>query len=139
MTAVQVVLIEDNLGDAVLVEEIIGSMGIECELKWFNDGQKALDYFSQGGGADFILLDLKLPRMNGHEVMRSLKDRGVLERSSLVVMTGSTMPRDLERSQEVTGAGYLIKPMGIEEMEEVTRKLRKIFMREGDDHRRDRP
>ena len=139
MTALRVALIEDNLGDAVIMEEIIAGTGLEYELSWFNDGEKAIDYFAGGGAVDFILLDLKLPRMNGHEVMRSLKELGVLERSSLVVMTGSALPGDMERSQEAGGTSYLIKPMGIEEIEETTRKLRNVFMRECDDYCRDRP
>lgn len=128
MNAVRVVLVEDNLGDAVLMKEIIDGMGLDCDLRWFHDGEDALDYFAGEGTADFILLDLNLPRMTGHEVMRTLQGRGVLERSSLVVMTGSTLPRDQEQFREVPGARYLIKPMGLEEMEELSAELKRIFL-----------
>jgi CheY-like chemotaxis protein len=124
----RILLVEDNLADAELIEELIKDTGVSYDLTWLKDGQKAIDFFVSGGATDLILLDLNIPKASGHEVLSFLRERDIPSSIPVIILTGSTYPKDMERSKEKGVVHYLIKPMTIEEMEQVTRTLREILL-----------
>jgi CheY-like chemotaxis protein len=128
MCAIQIVLVEDNRSDASLIEEIIADTRLEHSLTWLRDGEEAIGYFDKGGWADFIILDLNLPKVNGHEVLRFLRGHKACRDIPVIVMTGSTSPLDRSLAKDRGVRCYLVKPMTIEEIDLITRSLNDIFM-----------
>jgi CheY-like chemotaxis protein len=123
-----IVLIEDNKSDANITREILNDTGIEHRFIWLSDGEKAMQYFESDNAVDFILLDLNLPKVSGHRLMEFLKERGFLSETPLIILTGSTSPYDMANAKENGVVCYLIKPMTLEEMEQMTRTLREILL-----------
>lgn len=122
-----IVLIEDGEGDARLVDEMLNDTGLEHKLSWFRDGTGAESFFSEGGRADLILVDLHLPGTNAHDLIRSLRRQGASAEMTIVVYTGSSCPGDLARAMGEGADSYLIKPMGLKEMEEMSAALREML------------
>ncbi len=120
-------LIEDNRADALLVREMLETTGLPYELTMVKDGEKAIEFFERGSSVDFVILDLNLPRVHGHAVMRFLKDKGITDKTDVVVMTGSTSPSDLERVRENGAVSYITKPMSLNEIERTSTKLKLIL------------
>ncbi len=125
----RIVLIEDSRSDAHLIEEVLKDTGIEHQLVWLSDGEKALEYL-ETNVADFILLDLKLPMFSGHQLLDMLKNRGIVDRTPVIILTGSSSPDDRELAKENGVVCYLIKPMNLEEMEQMTGMLKEILLGE---------
>jgi len=123
----RVVLIEDNDGDAGLVEEILNETGLQPELIWFKVGHAAMKYFTDGGKADLILLDLNIPGTSGHELIPSLAREGVCQDTPIVVLSGSTSPEAMAKARDEGVSCYLVKPMTLEEMDEMAVTLRDIL------------
>ncbi len=124
----RILLIEDNESDALLMREMIDDTGLETEITWLNDGEKAMKFFDEGKKADMVLLDLNIPKVSGHEVLALLKDSDVLTNVPVVIMTGSSYPQDRERTKESGVVCYLVKPMTIKEMERTTEILKDIML-----------
>src|SRR4030095_9287135 len=89
------------------------------EVRFVNDGQEALDYL-QGKGqyADrsrfplptVIFLDIKMPRLNGFEVLKWLKEQETFKRIPVAMITSSQMQEDIDRVYELGASAYLVKP-----------------------------
>ncbi|OPY34586.1 MAG: transcriptional regulator NarL [Methanomassiliicoccales archaeon PtaU1.Bin124] len=124
----KIVLVEDNKGDARLIEEMIRDTGEAFTITWLNDGMRAIEYFSAGDDADLILLDLKIPKVSGHEVLSFLKERSIPSRIPVIIMTGSTYQADIDKAMQKGAAEYLLKPMSMDEIENITRILRDILV-----------
>lgn len=128
MSALNVLLAEDNAADAMIIEEMLKETGIDSSLTWLKDGEAVLDHFSRGNTADVIILDLNMPKMDGHTLIGRLRERDESRRIAIVVLTGSSSPADKERVRRSGIDSYLIKPMGIEEMDDVVRTLRTTLL-----------
>lgn len=125
-----VLLIEDNKSDALLIQEMMRDTGIKHRLTWLNDGEKAVRYFEAGNAADIIILDLNLPKFSGHQMMDFFKEQDISSKMPVVILTGSTSPLDLETAKDKGVVSYLIKPMTIEEMKQVTATFKDILLGE---------
>jgi CheY-like chemotaxis protein len=123
----KVLLVEDNLADANLVKEYIRETGIAAQIMVINDGQQAIALFQRINDnieerPDLVLLDLNLPRRNGHEVLEFIRRHD--GRIKVVIYSGSKSPDDVRRAKENKADGYLVKPMTVEEIDEVVKELR---------------
>jgi CheY-like chemotaxis protein len=128
MSPLKVLLVEDNTGDANLIHELVQETGIETEVSWSKDGREAISRIEKGLWADVVIMDLNMPLVDGHQLIRFLRNIDALGRATIVVMTGSTSPTDMERVRVAGVRHYLVKPMGIKEMLETTTALKKIFI-----------
>jgi CheY-like chemotaxis protein/DNA-binding Xre family transcriptional regulator len=128
---VDILFVEDDPRDAELTMEAL--KGITNLVQMVGDGQAALDFlFCQGEFANrqpsqrpqLMLLDLRLPKVDGLEVLRRVKS--VPETSSIpvVVLTGSDRDRDIQTSKKLGAAGYIAKPVGMGNLTHVTPILR---------------
>ena len=89
-----------------------------------SDGEEALDFlFHRGAYADepasapaVVLLDLKMPKVDGHEVLRQIRADPRLRRTRVVVLTSSDQEADINRSRELGSDAYLVKPTSIVEL-----------------------
>lgn len=114
----QILLVEDSENDVALTLEALAEAEIQCPVIVVRDGREALDFlFREGMFAeekgelpDVVFLDLKLPRVNGLEVLAQLKADGRLKRIPVVMLTSSSEDSDLIRSYDLGVNAYVVKP-----------------------------
>lgn len=120
-----VLLVEDDLNDVLLVKRAFGKAGVGAPIRVVNDGQAAMDYLAgRGGYADrtthplpsLVLLDLKLPRKSGHEVLEWLRAQPALNRVPVVVLTSSRESIDVNRAYDLGANSYLVKPVAFADL-----------------------
>jgi two-component system, response regulator len=120
LTGVEVLLVEDNEHDAELTMRAFKKCNLTHKLYWVKDGVEALDFIAGTGAFEardsrelprLILLDLKMPRLNGIDVLRSLKGNERTQAIPIVVMTSSSEPRDLDECYQLGVNGYVAKPI----------------------------
>ena len=114
----QILLVEDSAADADLTMDALRSSGMINRVRWVKDGAAALDFLiGQDGGAaeqlrlKLVLLDLRLPRVDGFEVLRALRAGLRTRRLPVVVLTSSHEAIDLARAYEIGANSYLEKPV----------------------------
>jgi CheY-like chemotaxis protein len=115
----RILLVEDSPNDAELTLEALGQHNLANEVEWVKDGQQALDYLNYhgayanraGDNPGLILLDLKLPKIDGLEVLRVIKTTASLKTIPVVVLTSSREERDLMESYDLGVNAYVVKPV----------------------------
>ncbi|HUL40089.1 MAG TPA: response regulator [Methanomassiliicoccales archaeon] len=127
MRPLKVLLVEDNRADACLVSDLVKQTGVATELTWLNDGQKAIDFLDSSNEIDLMLLDLKLPKMDGHQIADHITDDAKRKELPIIIMTGSTFQSDIDRLKEHIIV-YLVKPMSIEEMDKTVVVLKEKLL-----------
>jgi two-component system response regulator len=111
-----VLLVEDNPADARMIREALAFSRIPHVLHVVEDGEQALDFVRRAGRhADaprpsVMLLDLSIPKVGGHEVMARIRADSTLPRFPIVVLTGSRLEKDMERSFELHADEHIVKP-----------------------------
>ncbi len=123
---IHILLVEDNLGDTLLIKEAFQELGEACRLTTVNDGEKALAMLKEKANEpiaqpDLILLDLNLPKLNGHEVLKQLKANERLRRIPVVVLTSSRADRDVTTAYDLHCNAYFCKPSSYAEYVQVAR------------------
>jgi CheY-like chemotaxis protein len=125
----ELLLVEDNAGDVLLVREAFRSAKIGNNLSVAKDGEQALSMLRQQGpyadqaAPDLILLDLNLPRMDGREVLQTIKGDPRLQRIPVVVLTSSKAEIDILKTYELRANGYIVKPVTFERLQEIVASL----------------
>jgi len=131
---IQVLLIEDDPGDVLITREAFAENKVRNHLSVVTDGVKALQFLRQEGdyaGAprpDLILLDLNLPKMDGHEVLAAIKSDTDLQRIPVVVLTTSDAEEDVLRSYDLHANAYVTKPVDFERFLGVVRQIDDFFV-----------
>jgi CheY-like chemotaxis protein len=127
-----VMLIEDNIDHAELIVRTLEDHMISNKVRHFLDGQSALDYLFRRGefsGAietqrpHLILLDLRLPRLDGIDVLRTIKEDPELKRIPVVVLTTSETEKDVAKAYYNHANSYLVKPVGFEDFRKLMEDL----------------
>jgi two-component system response regulator len=132
MHEVEVLLVEDNQSDAELTLRALKKHNLANKLFHVKDGAEAIDFlFSQGGytnrraehGPKVVLLDLKLPKVDGIEVLRKIKSDDRTKLIPVVVMTSSREDRDLNECYKLGVNGYVVKPVEFEDFARAVSQL----------------
>jgi CheY-like chemotaxis protein len=119
-----VMLVEDNVDHAELVIRTLEEHRIANRVRHFLDGQSALDYLFQRGEFQnrtdtarphVILLDLRLPRVDGIDVLKTIKEDEHLKTIPVVVLTTSEAEKDVAKAYYNHANSYLVKPVGFDE------------------------
>ena len=119
-----ILLVEDNPDDEALTRRALQRNNVKNELIVARDGQEALDYLLGGGRLPhLILLDLKLPKIDGLEVLRRLRADERTRLLPVVVLTSSNEERDLVSSYRLGANSYVRKPVDFNEFSEAARQL----------------
>lgn len=118
-TMVDILIVDDSLEDAEMAIRVLKKNGLANNLLHLEDGVEALDYlFSDAQyGKQFlklILLDLKMPRVDGIEVLKRLKADEKLRQIPVVVMTSSKEERDIMETYRLGVNAYIVKPVDVE-------------------------
>ncbi len=133
----EILLVEDNANDAELTVRALRKSGIANQITVARDGAEALDWlFRRGehGSRDpanrpaLILLDLKLPKVNGVEVLRAIKLDEQLKTIPIVVLTSSNETRDLEECYRLGVNSYVVKPVEFDQFTETVKQLGLYWM-----------
>lgn len=114
-----ILLIEDSADDAFFMRYALEKTGIDHDLRVVTNGQQALDYLS--GLREFndrnafpvpsvVFLDLKLPLLNGFEILAWMRNQPALRDVPVVVLTGSSEDRDKKRAMDLGAKSYCVKP-----------------------------
>jgi two-component system, response regulator len=122
-TLKRILLAEDSVRDAELAIEALETNRLANEVIHVRDGAETLDYlFRQGRFSDrppgepaVVLLDLKMPKVDGMEVLRRIKSDPALRRIPVVIMTSSREEQDLIKSYELGVNAYVVKPVQFHE------------------------
>jgi CheY-like chemotaxis protein len=134
LDVVDVLLIEDDPGDVLMTKEAFEHYRIRNELHVVGDGEQAIRFLRKDGDyADaprpgLILLDLNLPRRNGHEVLAELKSDPDLLTIPVVVLTTSQAEEDILRSYSLHANAYISKPVDFERFIDVVRQIDDFFL-----------
>ncbi|MFQ3682028.1 response regulator [Roseiflexus sp.] len=131
-TTLKVLLVEDNDDHAELIRRTLGEEQRAAHIIHVSDGESALDYLHRRGAwiepdqsprPHLILLDLRLPRIDGHDVLKSIKQSADLRRIPVVILTTSSAERDVIRAYDAHANSYLVKPFGFEEFRDLMRDV----------------
>ncbi len=125
---IEIVIVEDNPSDAELLLRVFRKHKVANRIILLEDGAQALDFFFPPNGSihvpsRMIILDLKLPKVNGIEVLRRLKSDERTKKTPVVVLTSSREERDLNDSYGSGVNSYVTKPIKFEEFAKVVSEL----------------
>ena len=129
---VEILLVEDNPNDAELAIRALKARNLANKLIWLKDGVEALDFiFAQGQYADrsvedvpkVVLLDLKLPRVNGLEVLEKIKSDKRTRTIPVVVLTSSSEERDIVTSYNLGVNSYILKPVDFDKFIDAVKEV----------------
>lgn len=129
---VEILLVEDNATDAELCIRALKKRNLANHLVWVKDGAEALDFLAGtgpyagrdcGSGPRVILLDLRLPRVDGLDVLRHVKADARTRSIPVVVLTSSKEERDVVESYRLGVNSFVSKPVQFEEFSDVVARL----------------
>ena len=118
----EILLIEDNADDVELTMEALKGTNIDYNLRVVQDGVEAMEYLHKEGKfaavvhPDLIVLDLKLPRKNGHEVLAEIKADPILKLIPVVILTTSHDEKDIHQAYDHYANCYVTKPMDLNQL-----------------------
>jgi two-component system, response regulator len=127
----RILLVEDSTRDAEMALHALGEYHLANDVLHLRDGVEALDYLQRRGEFAgrtssqpvLVLLDLKMPRVDGLEVLRQMKNDAELKTIPVVIMTSSREQGDLLRSYELGVNAYVVKPVRFQEFVEAVKQL----------------
>lgn len=134
MKPVDILLVEDSPGDADLAKEALEDSKLKNTLYTVADGEAALDFlykrppYENVPRPDLILLDLNLPKKDGREVLKEIKEHPDLKRIPVVVLTTSRAEEDILKTYNLHANCYIAKPLDLNKFLEVVKTIENFWM-----------
>jgi CheY-like chemotaxis protein len=131
--SVDILIVEDNKGDARLIKEVFNDNRLSNSLYFVNDGVEAMDFLYARGKykestiPDLIILDLNLPRKDGREVLAEIKSDDNLKHIPVVIMTISQAEEDILRSYNLHANCYVTKPIDLNQFIKVVKSIENFW------------
>lgn len=131
---INILLVEDNEGDILLTKEALEEGKIAKSVKVIRDGASVIIYLKEVAEKspselpDLILLDINLPKKNGHEVLKELKSNELIQHIPIIILTTSSSERDIAKSYQEHANCYLIKPMEVNDFLKVVEKIEDFWL-----------
>jgi len=119
MKAIHILLVEDNEGDILLTKEALEDAKIHVKLSVVKDGKEAIDFINKQGKytaaelPDLLLLDVNLPKKNGHEVLQYIKSNENLKHIPVIMLTTSSSEKDINLAYNNYVSCYITKPVDV--------------------------
>ncbi|HBG28140.1 MAG: two-component system response regulator [Planctomycetes bacterium GWF2_41_51] len=129
----EIVIVEDNPNDAELLMRIFKKHNMVNNIVLLKDGEEAMDYFFGENGAvqvkpRVVILDLKLPKVNGIEILRKFKSDQRTKETPVVILTSSREEKDLKDAYSAGVNSYVIKPIKFADFAKVVSDLQLYWM-----------
>src|SRR5687767_1280686 len=127
-----ILLVEDDPNDVWLVKHAFQSAGISNPLRIVSDGQEAIDYLKGNGAFSdrgafplprLVLLDLKMPRLNGFDVIVWMRRHYPWKLTPIIILSSSALPQDVNRAYELGANAYMVKPADYRALERLFRTI----------------
>lgn len=126
-----VLIAEDDIGHARLIEKNLSRAGLHNPILRFENGQAILDFLFRRGGPPrrhpdtpyLLLLDVRMPQVDGVEVLRQLKQDSELRKIPVIMLTTTDDPREVERCHSLGCSSYIVKPVDYEKFAEAIKNL----------------
>ena len=125
----QILLVEDSLPDIEMTLEGLAEAKVANQVTVMRDGESALAYLRREGEhadaprPDLVILDLNLPRVDGHEVLAAMREDPALRRVAVAVLTTSSAEADVVRTYDLGANCYLTKPVDMEQFMKVVQAV----------------
>jgi two-component system, response regulator len=132
MTEKTILLVEDNECDVFLTRRALAKLNIPHQLIVAKDGVEAHDYLFGNQSAsqkdkpevpDLVLLDLKLPRIDGLQILKQIRSDGTRQLLPVAIVTSSSEPEDIDATNQLGATAYCVKPVNANEYIEMINKL----------------
>jgi len=117
MDPIHILLVEDNEGDILLTTEALENAKVFIKLSVVKDGKQAVDFLTHADGystatqPDMVLLDINLPKRNGHQVLKFIKENEVLKHIPVIMLTTSSSALDINQAYENHVNCFITKPI----------------------------
>jgi len=121
MKSIHILVVEDNKGDILLIEEAFEEVKLANEISIITDGEKAIHFLQKKGDyrdehtPDLVFLDVNLPRKNGHEVLKFIKTNDSLKHIPVIMLTTSSSEKDILKSYKNYVNCYITKPVDVDD------------------------
>ena len=131
---IEILLIEDNPGDARLAHEALRDAKVRNRLSWVPDGVEAIDFLRRGTKyanaprPDLILLDLNLPRKDGREVLIEIKSDEKFRRIPVVILTTSQSQDDIQRAYQLNANCYISTPVDLDQFIRIVKTIEDFWL-----------
>ena len=128
---VVIIIAEDDAGHARLIEKNLARVGLHNPIQFFENGQEVLDFlFRRGPGshrrsdtAYLLLLDIRMPKVDGVETLRQIKEDEFLRKLPVIMLTTTDDPREIERCHLLGCNSYIVKPVDYDKFAEAIKQL----------------
>lgn len=127
----EILLVEDNLDDARTTIQALRSESIRCRVSLVCDGEEAMSFihregiFSRTPRPDLVLLDMELPKKDGHQVLSEIRAEEELKEIPVLVLTASAVHRAVLQAQNLRIDGFMTKPISLEQFIGAVKSLRR--------------
>lgn len=136
MENINILLVEDNEGDILLTTEALQEMKIANTLEIVRTGEAAIEFLakratdkgSKSRLPDIILLDVNLPRINGHEVLKHIKESDTLKHIPVIMLTTSSSYDDISKSYQEHVNCYIVKPVEVSDFLEAVVQIESFWL-----------
>jgi len=134
MRPIEMLLVEDNPGDARLAMEALKDAKVHNKLHWVQDGVEAMDFlrrkgnYSEAPRPDVVLLDLNLPKKDGREVLADVKADEDLRRIPVVILTISDAEEDVIKTYNLHANCYIRKPIDLDQFVGVVKAIEGFWL-----------
>jgi len=131
---IEILLVEDNIDEAEMTLDVLRDGRIRNHVHWVEDGEDALEFLRRHGRhcaaprPDLILLDLRLPRMSGQEVLAEIKENPAWRRIPVVIMTASDDEKDILAAYDKHANCYITKPVDFDKFMEAVRSIEDFWL-----------
>ncbi|MBW3468652.1 response regulator [Arthrospiribacter ruber] len=131
---IHILLVEDNEGDILLTKEALDERNIKNQLSVARDGEEALDFIYQRGKfehvkePDLVLLDINLPKLNGHEVLQTIKSDKKYRHIPVLMLTTSSSSKDIFASYDKHANSFITKPLEVDSFQEAIASIEEFWL-----------
>jgi CheY-like chemotaxis protein len=131
---IEILLVEDNADEAEMTMDALREGRIRNRIHWVEDGEEALSFLGRQGRhaaaprPDLVLLDLRLPRMSGQEVLAEIKQHASWRRIPVVIMTSSDDQKDIISAYDHHANCYVTKPVDLDKFMEAIRSIEEFWL-----------
>ena len=132
-----ILVAEDDIDDAFFLQRAFQKAGVSTSLQFVKDGQEAIDYLDGEGdftdraaypAPDLLLLDLKMPRINGFQVLEWVRQQPAFKRLPVIIFSSSDEGKDINHAYDLGANSYLLKPHSSEDLITVAQKLKMYWV-----------